>query len=123
MSLGSDIIEVHRIHTIIDRYGQRFLDRLFTAAEQEYCFKYREPARHFAGRFAAKEAVVKALGTGISPEISWLDIEIVNDRLGKPLVQLSEKANATFSKPLIELTISHCRDYAMAVALCKHQKQ
>ncbi len=114
--LGSDIIEVSRIQANLDRYGQRFLDRLFTPVEQEYCLKYREPARHFAGRFAAKEAVVKALGTGISQEISWLDIEIVNNSRGKPLVKLSDKANATFSHPNIELTISHCRDYAMAVA-------
>lgn len=117
MSLGSDIIEVKRIQANLERYGKRFLDRLFTPLEQEYCLKYREPSRHFAGRFAAKEAVVKALGTGISPEISWLDIEIINDARGKPHVHLSDQVNATFSHPLIELTISHCRDYALAVAI------
>jgi holo-[acyl-carrier protein] synthase len=115
--LGSDIIEVERISANIKKYGPRFLDRLFTQAEQEYCLLYREPARHFAGRFAAKEAIVKALGTGISPEISWLDIEIINDSRGKPYVHFSEKVNEHFSHPQIELTISHCRSYALAVAL------
>lgn len=115
--LGSDIIEVERIAANIEKYGHRFLDRLFTRAEQEYCLKYREPARHFAGRFAAKEATVKALGTGISPEISWLDIEIINDSRGKPCISFSERVKEHFSHPQIEVTISHCRSYALAVAL------
>lgn len=119
MSLGSDIIEVKRVEASIARYGKRFLDRLFTPEEQDYCLKHRDSARHFAGRFAAKEAIVKALGTGISQEIGWLDIEIINDGRGKPRVQLSPQANGHFSDPRIELTISHCRDYAMAVALIK----
>lgn len=121
--LGSDIIEVKRIEASIERYGNRFLDRLFTSLEQEYCLKYREPARHFAGRFAAKEAIVKALGTGISQEISWLDIEIVNDALGKPHASLSDQANMAFSYPEIELTISHCREYAMAVAIVSNSRK
>ncbi|MCE5315792.1 MAG: holo-ACP synthase [Parachlamydia sp.] len=115
--LGTDLIEVKRVEAIIARYGKRFLDRLFTPDEQTYCLKHRDSSRHFAGRFAAKEAIVKALGTGISQEIGWLDIEIINDGRGKPRVQLSVQANAHFSQPKIELTISHCRDYAMAVAL------
>jgi holo-[acyl-carrier protein] synthase len=115
-SLGSDIIEVGRIAANIKRYGKRFLDRLFTPLEQGYCQRYREPARHFAGRWAAKEAVVKALGTGISQEISWLDIEISNDPRGKPVVALSKEAKEHFGDPQIALTISHCKEYAMAVA-------
>lgn len=117
MLLGSDIIEVKRVEASIARYGKRFLDRLFTPDEQTYCLKHRDSGRHFSGRFAAKEAIVKALGTGISQEIGWLDIEIINDGRGKPRVQLSPEANAHFSEPHIELTISHCREYAMAVAI------
>lgn len=117
MSLGSDIIEVKRLEASIERHGKRFLDRLFTPDEQAYCLKHRDSGRHFAGRFAAKEAIVKALGTGISQEIGWLDMEIINDGRGKPRVQLSQQAKAHFADPQIELTISHCRDYAMAVAL------
>lgn len=117
-SLGSDIIEVERIEQNILRYGSRFLDRIFTPAEQNYCKKYKDASRHFAGRFAAKEAIVKALGTGISSQVSWLDIEIMNDGHGKPIVELSQKAQEHFGHPKLSLTISHCKEYALAVALC-----
>lgn len=120
--LGCDIIEVSRIDANIQRYGKRFLDRIFTPVEQEYCAKYRQPSRHYAGRFAAKEAIVKALGTGISQAIGWLDIEIVNTPEGKPVVALSEAASEHFGHPQFEISISHCRDYAMAVATMKLSK-
>ena len=80
--------------------------------EQRYCLKYGEAARHFAGRFAAKEAIVKALGTGFSG-ISWTDIEIVNDENGKPYANLSQK----FQNIQMLLSISHCHAYATAVAI------
>lgn len=109
--LGSDIIEVERIEESIEKHGERFLDRLFTPQEQEYCLKYRDSARHFAGRFAAKEAIVKALGTGFGEEIGWLDIEILNDPKGKPIAKLKDFTGT------LELTISHCKAYALAVAI------
>ena len=110
--LGSDIIEVERIEESIQKHGPRFLDRLFTPQEQAYCLKFRDASRHFAGRFAAKEAIVKALGTGFGEEFGWLDIEIINDPQGKPLAMIT---NIPSGK--IELTISHCKAYAMAVAV------
>lgn len=116
--VGNDIIEVERISKAIQRYGQKFLNRLFTLNEQAYCLKHRDSDRHFAGRFAAKEAIAKALGTGFNGSLSWLDIEISNDASGKPVVQLSERADSIFHNPLIHLSISHCKDYATAVALC-----
>lgn len=117
--IGTDIIEIERIERIIERYGTRFLDRIFTAEEQAYCLRHKESARHFAGRFAGKEAVVKALGTGITEGTGWLDIEILNDPQGKPMVLLSNRLREEHSHPKIHLTISHCRAYATAFAVCE----
>lgn len=117
--IGTDIIEVKRIEESIERFGQRFLDRIFTHDEQAYCLHHKDAFRHFAGRFAAKEAVVKALGTGFRNGIGWLDIEIINDAHGKPDVQLSARLKEDFDSPKIHLSISHGRDYATAFALCE----
>lgn len=115
--IGTDIIEVKRIEQAIQRYGQRFLDRLFSQSEQDYCSRHRDHARHYAGRFAAKEAIVKALGTGFGDNISWLDIEITNDEHGKPHVILSDKVKEAYNFPQLLLSISHCREYATAFAI------
>ena len=96
LGIGNDIIEVVRIKTAIERYQQKFLNRLFTPTEQAYCLSRKDSSLHFAGRFAAKEAVSKALGTGFSQGLTWLDIEIYNDPSGKPSVRLSAKANDLF---------------------------
>lgn len=117
LGLGNDIIEIDRIEASIARHGSRFLDRIFTTEEQAYCRRHQDAPRHFAGRFAAKEAIVKALGVGISVSISWLDIEILNDGNGKPAVQLSPKVQEEFHHPQIQVSISHCKKYATAVAL------
>lgn len=115
--LGNDIIEVERVAKAIARHGQRFLDRIFTPEEQSYCLKHRESARHFAGRFAAKEAIVKSLGTGISESVSWLDIQIKNNSHGKPEVIFSDKIKRGFGNPHILISISHSHDYATAIAI------
>lgn len=117
LGLGSDIIEIGRIESSIARHNERFLDRLFTEAEKEYCKSHRDAHRHFAGRFAAKEAIVKAFGTGIRDGVNWTDIEILNDAEGKPHVTFSERMNEKFHNPQIQLSISHCKEYAMAVAI------
>lgn len=117
LGLGSDIIEIRRIEESLERHGKRFLDRVFTISEQDYCLRYRDSFRHFAGRFAAKESIVKALGTGISSSVSWLDMEILNDAQGKPTVEFSLKVKEEFHDPRIQISISHCKEYAMAVAL------
>lgn len=115
--IGNDIIEIKRITEAVERYGQKFLDRLFTKREQDYCKQHKESNRHFAGRFAAKEAIVKALGTGFGSEASWLDIEIINNQQGKPEVIVSEKIKQNFDNPRLLLSISHGKEYAIAVAL------
>lgn len=115
--IGNDIIEVDRIARSLARYGDRFISRVFSPTEQAYCKRYALAARHFAGRFAAKEAVVKALGTGIVAGISWLDIEVLNDAAGKPQVVLSPVLAQRFDHPTILLSISHCHAYATAMAV------
>lgn len=115
--IGTDIIEVHRIKKAIDHHGIRFLNKIFTDKEIAYCQCYRDSIPHFAGRFAAKEAVSKALGTGLNSSTTWKEIEILNDPQGKPEVYLSAKLQQMFPTSHLFLSISHCREYATATAL------
>ncbi len=115
--LGSDIISVARIQKAIDRNAERFLETVFTDSEITYCQKHQESARHFAGRFAAKEALVKAIGTGFRQGITWKDIEVYNDELGKPHYRFSEKVLEIVGEGHFMLTISHCHEFATATAL------
>ncbi|HSX10859.1 MAG TPA: holo-ACP synthase [Chlamydiales bacterium] len=115
--LGNDIIEIERIRQSIERHGQHFLNRIFTHREQDYCYKFKDPVPHFAGRFAAKEAIAKAFGTGFGAELSWHDVEILGDDAGKPVVHLSEAAKKKFNQPHILVSISHSTSHATAVAL------
>lgn len=115
--LGNDIIEIERVRKGFEEHGQAFLDRLFTKKEQEYCSQQKDPIPRYAGRFAAKEALVKALGTGFGAEASWHDFEILPDSKGKPEVHLSDALKERFKTPELLLTISHCKSYASAVAI------
>ena len=117
LGLGTDIIEIDRIRQSIEAHKERFLAKLFTLSEQEYCLKHQEAAVHFAGRFAAKEAIAKALGTGFGEHLSWQDIEILNGEHGRPDVVFSEQAKARFGHPRILVSISHCHHYATATAI------
>ena len=118
--LGTDIVEVDRIAKMIADHGDHFLQRVFTPAEIEHCRPRRESAPHFAGRWAAKEAVMKALGTGFTPDVGWTDIEILVKPSGQPYIQLHGKALAyadshNFGEILV--TISHTSTYATATAI------
>jgi holo-[acyl-carrier protein] synthase len=115
--LGTDIVEIVRIQNALDRHGQDFLDRLFTKQEQEYCFRFQKPMPHFAARFAAKEAAVKALGIGFGKNASWHDIEITNDPLGKPSISLSTNLKKLFQNPELLVSLSHTDIYATAVVI------
>jgi len=118
LSIGNDIIEVARIQSAIERRGEPFLKKILTENELLYCRQFTPPYMRVAGRFAAKEAVSKALGTGIGGEISWHDIEILNEPSGKPGVILSKRAKEMIGESAeIILSISHCKEYAMATAL------
>ena len=117
---GVDVIACHRVQEVIDRHGQRLLDRLFTKPEQAYCRKHRHPSERFAGRFAAKEAVLKVLGTGWRNGIAWTDVEIINDPLGRPEVTLGGHVAQTAGRMGIAqvlLSISHTHEYAVASAI------
>jgi holo-[acyl-carrier protein] synthase len=118
--IGIDIVEVDRITSAIGRHGEPFLSRLFTRAERDYCESRKNPAPHYAARFAAKEAVSKALGTGIGGEAGWLDMEIANDGSGAPEIRLTGAA-ADFAQRHgireIRISLSHAREYAAANAI------
>lgn len=116
-SIGNDIIEIDRIRANFEKYDQKFLDRIYNLEEQNYCLGFQDPAPHLAGRFAAKEAIAKALRTGIGSKLSWLDISILNDEGGAPSVKLSKRALSQFKSPKLLISISHCREYASAVAI------
>lgn len=115
--LGTDIVEVSRFRKVLEKHPERFIKRLFTAEERSYANQYKDSVVHLTGRFSAKEAIAKALGTGFGKELSFQDISIVHDGKGKPIVQLSSKAKKQFSNPLIEVSISHCKEYASATAI------
>ena len=117
LGIGNDIIEIERIRKSIENHGYRLLARLFTTKEQDYCLKYKDPIPHFAGRFSAKEAIVKALGTGFGEHASWLDIEILNDARGKPNVHFSTTVNQRLNHPRVLVSISHCQQYVTAMAI------
>jgi holo-[acyl-carrier protein] synthase len=89
---GIDLVEIDRIHRSIERFGARLLNRIYTPAEQAYCLRKRKSAESFAARFAAKEAGAKALGTGISFGVSWLEIEVVRERSGRPTLRFHGRA-------------------------------
>ena len=119
IGLGFDATDIDRVADVIERHGDRFLRRIFTEGEIAYCTRRREPAIHFAGRFAAKEAAMKALGTGHSQGVVWRDIEVVR-RGGPPQLQLHGGAARRFtamSGRSSLLTITHSDDLAMAQVL------
>jgi holo-[acyl-carrier protein] synthase len=117
VGLGVDITEISRIQAAIDRRGQSFLQRIFTPSEIAYCRKHRNCAERFAGRFAAKEAAMKALGTGWARGVRWVDIEVVREPSGKPTLKLSG-ATRTIADQLgvknIAVTITHDGNTALA---------
>jgi holo-[acyl-carrier protein] synthase len=114
---GIDIVECLRIAQMIERHGELFITRVYTDAEIEYCTARKAATQHYSGRWAAKEAVLKALGTGWRRGISWRDIEIRNDRKGAPTVNLRAGARDVMEKACIRrlhVSISHCRSFAVA---------
>jgi holo-[acyl-carrier protein] synthase len=120
VGLGTDIVEILRIAKMIERHGEMFLERVYTEEEIRYCQRRKESFQHFAGRWAAKEAVMKTLGTGFVRGIRWQDIEIVVERSGQPKIRLHGGAGELAERLGIRefhITISHCRAYATATAV------
>ena len=120
VGLGTDLTEIGRVERSIARFGERFLERVYTPAEIAYCRSKKSFAESFAARFAAKEAAAKALGTGISYGVSWKEFEVTRERSGKPglavrgrAAQLAEALGVT----RISLSLTHTREMAMAVVV------
>ncbi len=117
VGLGADIAEVDRVRDAIKRQGERFLKRLYTDREQAYCEKFKNKYERYAGRFAVKEATMKALGTGWSRGVRWVDIEVVREPSGKPTLELRGEARKIADKlgvKHIAVTITHTATQALA---------
>jgi len=117
---GIDLVDCPRIEQMLERHGERFLDRVFTPAEQRQANEVKNRIEKLAGRFAAKEAVLKLLGTGWRGKIAWTDIEVVNDALGKPTVSISGEVKRIADEMKIgeiNLSISHTANFVMASAM------
>ncbi|MGJ8694736.1 MAG: holo-ACP synthase [Verrucomicrobiaceae bacterium] len=120
IGIGIDVVEVDRVRSSWDEFGDRFVQRIFTEAEREYCDRQKRPEIHYAARFAAKEAISKALGTGIGKTIGWLDMEIVRLESGEPEVLLTGSAREfADSRGVTEVKVSltHAQHYAAANAV------
>ncbi|MDG2399756.1 MAG: holo-ACP synthase [Akkermansiaceae bacterium] len=120
VGIGIDVVEVSRIRSSMDEFGRKFLARIFTEREQEYCERQKRPEMHYAARFAAKEAISKAFGTGIGKDVGWLDMEILKKSSGEPEVQLKGAAalkakEKNASQVMVSLT--HSKYYAAANAV------
>jgi holo-[acyl-carrier protein] synthase len=114
---GIDLVEIARIQHSVERYGQRFLDRVYTPAEQAYCLRKRKAAESLAARFAAKEAGAKALGTGIARGVNWLEIEVMREPGGRPALRFHGRAAqvaAALGVVRVALSITHTEALAMA---------
>ncbi|MBX3749670.1 MAG: holo-ACP synthase [Opitutaceae bacterium] len=119
LGLGCDLIEVERIHKVLERHGERFLARVFTPEEQEYCSGLKFPHKHYAARWAAKEAVSKTFTTGIGTHLDWTSVSIYHGERNEPLVRLDAKAQALLAQvgaTGVLVSLSHTETHAMAVA-------
>jgi holo-[acyl-carrier protein] synthase len=117
IGMGVDVAEVERIRRAIERHGEVFLRRIFTAKEREYCERFRNKFERFAGRFAVKEAAMKALGTGWSRGVRWVDIEVARQKGGKPTLVLAGEARKIAERlgvKHIALSITHTAAQALA---------
>src|SRR6516165_5544708 len=120
LGIGTDIVECPRIGKMIEQYGELFLRRVYTEREIRYCQARKHAIEHFAGRWAAKEAILKAMGTGRSHGIAWTNIEVRNGQAGQPRVLVCGAAReATIERGIADIlvSISHCRTYATAYAM------
>lgn len=118
--IGIDVVEIDRIEQAIARQGDTFLKRLFTENERTYCSRQKRPALHYAARFAAKEAVSKALGTGIGGQAGWLDMEVERAESGAPKMAFTGKAAEYIAREGIaevQVSLSHAKEYAAANAV------
>jgi holo-[acyl-carrier protein] synthase len=120
---GVDLVEIERIRQSFERFGQRFLDRIYTSAEQTYCLRKRNAAESLAARFAAKEAAAKALGTGMSRGVHWLEIEVVREASGRPSLRFHGRAAEMATRLGVAhaaLSLTHTGNLALASVLLEN---
>jgi len=123
---GIDLVDCPRIEDMVRRHGERFMDRVFTEAEQAYAKSTKNEIEKLAGRFAAKEAILKLVGTGWRGKISWTDIEVVNNDMGQPEVSLSGEVEQIAEKlgiRHVSVSITHTANFAIASAVALAQKE
>jgi holo-[acyl-carrier protein] synthase len=121
---GIDLVDCPRIEDMVNRHGRRFVDRVFTAAEQAYADAHKDRVEKLAGRFAAKEAILKLMGTGWRGKIAWTDIEVVNNAMGQPEVTLDGEVKKIGDKlgiKHISVSITHTANFAIASAVALTQ--
>lgn len=126
VGVGIDLVEVGRIRDSMERFGERFLARILTPAEVAYCASHPEPAIHVAARFAAKEAVGKAFGTGIGLELAWHDAEVLRNPAGKPELRLHGKGAEmalAWGIDQIHLSLTHTATSAAAVVILESREK
>ncbi len=122
VALGMDLIQIDRLGEVLARRGPRFVERVFTAAERDYCERRKQSAQHYAGRFAVKEAVMKVLGTGWAHGVRWRDIEVARDPGQAPRVELHGRTAAIAAEKgiaRVHITITHDGGIAAAVAVAE----
>jgi len=120
LGTGIDIIEVERVEAAFKRFGDRFVERILCASELAYCMSHKSPGPFLAARFAGKEAVSKAFGTGIGAQLGWQDIEICRKESGEPYIILHDKGRTLLEArggKVVHLSLSHTEKHATAVAI------
>ncbi len=120
VGIGIDIVEIKRLRATLERQKERFLRRVFTAAEQEYCDAHRDAVPNYAVRFAAKEALFKAIGTGWAKGVSWLDVEVLRGPEGPPSITLrgeAQRISEQMAVKSVHVSLSHSVESATAVVI------
>lgn len=122
--IGTDIVETQRIQTAIEKYGKRFLNRIYTEVEQEYCNSFNDTKFvHYAARFAAKESFSKAIGTGLTQGFKFTEISIINESSGKPNVTLLGNLQEKYGHLLIHISLSHTDNNSIAYLILEDVSQ
>jgi holo-[acyl-carrier protein] synthase len=117
IGVGVDIVEVERFKKLHEKWGEHFLKKIFTDREIDYCLSKKNSYQHLAGRFAVKEAVSKAISTGWTGNFRWKDVEVLNDKRGKPFAFFHNKLKEELNSCSVHISISHSQNYAVAFAI------